>query len=64
MQDLDKNNDEVSMKYIEIGQEMDRVLHAICDTALKTHGMQMIGLINQLLASIKDDAASSGGSNP
>lgn len=51
------------MKYIEIGQEMDRVLHAICDSALKTHGMQMIGLINQLLASIKDDAASSDGNN-
>lgn len=45
------------MKYIEIGQEMDRVLHAICDSALRANGMQMIGLINQLLASIKDDAA-------
>ncbi len=57
------NNREDFMKYIEIGQDMDRVLHAICDSALKAHGMQMIGLINQLLASIKDDAASSADSN-
>ena len=44
------------MRYIEIEEDMDRVLHTICDAALKAGGMQMIGLINQVLASIKDDA--------
>lgn len=44
------------MKYIEIEQEMDKTLHAICDAALKAGGMQMIGLINQLIAAIKDDS--------
>jgi hypothetical protein len=51
------------MKYIEVEHEMDRVLHAICDVALKSGGMQMVGLINELLASIKDDAVSSDLSN-
>jgi hypothetical protein len=44
------------MKYLEIHAEMDRTLHAICDAALKSGGMQMIGLINQLIAAIKDDS--------
>lgn len=52
------------MKYIQVEQEMDRVLHSICDAALKSGGMQMIGLINQLLASIKDDANSPGSFQP
>ena len=44
------------MKYLEIEKDMDRTLHAICDAALKAGGMQMIGLINQLIAAIKDDS--------
>lgn len=58
---FNKNRYEVFMRYIEIGQEMDQVLHTICDTVLRANGMQMIGLINQLLSSIKDDAASAQG---
>jgi hypothetical protein len=43
------------MKYIEIEKEMDKNLHTLCDWALKAGGMQVFGLINQLLASIKED---------
>lgn len=43
------------MKYIEMEPNVDRILHEICDTALKAAGMQAFGLINQLLALIKDD---------
>lgn len=43
------------MKYIELDQDMERTIHAICDAALKASGMQVVGLVNQLVANIKDD---------
>jgi|GEM_PF-2994480 hypothetical protein len=43
------------MKYIEIDQNMEKTIHAICDAALKTAGMQAASLVNQLIAAIKDD---------
>ncbi|MBS0626536.1 MAG: hypothetical protein JSS32_10850 [Verrucomicrobia bacterium] len=43
------------MKYIELDSDMERTIHAICDAALKTGGMQVISLVNQLVASIRDD---------
>jgi hypothetical protein len=43
------------MKYIELDQNMETTIHAICDAALKSAGMQVVGLVNQLVASIKDD---------
>ena len=43
------------MKYIEIDQNMEKTIHAICDAALKAAGMQAASLVNQLIASIKDD---------
>jgi hypothetical protein len=45
------------MRYLEIEKDMERTLHEICDAALKAGGMQMIGLINQLIAAIKEDSA-------
>ena len=45
------------MKYIELEQDTERTFFTICDAALKAGGMQMIGLINQLISAIKDDSA-------
>ncbi|MES2274227.1 MAG: hypothetical protein V4487_08565 [Chlamydiota bacterium] len=40
-------------KYLTLDAETERMLHAICDQALKNGGMNMLASINQLIASIK-----------
>lgn len=42
------------MKYIEIDQDMDKVLAMLCDVALKDQGMQALSLVNQVIASVKE----------
>ena len=37
-------------------QDAERVLHTICDAALKAGGMQLFPIVNQLVNSIKDKA--------
>ena len=54
-QSYNKNHMEYFMKYIELDQEMEKTVHTICDAALKAGGMQVIALVNQLVASIQDD---------
>ena len=43
------------MKYIEIDSEMGKVLHVICDAALKAGGMQIIGSVNYVVSGIKEN---------
>lgn len=40
-------------KILEIEGDVEKVLVAICDAALKGHGMAIKGQIDQLIASIK-----------
>lgn len=42
------------MKYLEIDQEIDKILAMLCDTALKSQGLQVLPLVNQIVASVKE----------
>ena len=41
-------------RILEIDGEMEKVLHAILDAALKAGGMGMLGLVNQLISKVKE----------
>lgn len=42
-------------KYLEIDAEVEKLLHAVLDAALKAGGMMMHGIVNQLISSIKQE---------
>jgi hypothetical protein len=39
-------------KFLEITQEIDKVLTDLCDAALKKEGMRFFGTVNQLISAI------------
>lgn len=41
------------MKTLKIDQDVEKLLATVCDAALKTGGMQLLGVVNQLLTSIQ-----------
>lgn len=41
-------------RYLILDQETDQALSAICDSALKNHGMQVYGHVNKIVASIRE----------
>lgn len=41
-------------RILEIEGDVERLLHAVCDAALKNGGMAIIGHVNQLIGSIKN----------
>ncbi|MBX9744050.1 MAG: hypothetical protein K2X08_02430 [Chlamydiales bacterium] len=43
------------MKYIEIKEDSEKILNAVFDLALKSQGLQVANIVNQLIKSIKDD---------
>lgn len=45
-------------KILEITEETDKILVNICDAALKAGGMQIHGLVNQLINKIKIEESS------
>jgi|GEM_PF-3926584 len=40
-------------KFLEINQDMDRVLTELCDAALKREGMRLFGAVSQLVSAIQ-----------
>lgn len=40
-------------KFLEINQEMDRVLTELCDAALKKEGMRLFPVVTQLVSAIQ-----------
>lgn len=42
------------MKYLEIDQENDKALAIICDAALKAQGLQILPVVNQIVAAVKE----------
>lgn len=40
-------------RFLEITQEMDKVLTELCDASLKKDGMRMFGTVTQLISAIQ-----------
>jgi hypothetical protein len=40
-------------RVLEVEGEVEKLLHSVLDAALKAGGMQMHGIVNQLIAAIK-----------
>lgn len=45
------------MRFLEIEGEVEKLLHAVFDAALKAGGMQLLGSVNQLIQSIQTKEA-------
>jgi hypothetical protein len=40
-------------KFLEINQDMDKILTELCDAALKKEGMRLFGTVTQLISAIQ-----------
>lgn len=42
------------MKYLEINEQMEKILNAMCDVCLKSEGIKAHGWVNLLINNIKE----------
>lgn len=43
------------MKKLKINKEMEKIIHEIFDVALKSQGLQVAHLVNQVMAAIREE---------
>ncbi len=43
------------MKKLKINKEMEKIIYEIFDVALKSQGLQVAQLVNQVIAAIKEE---------
>lgn len=43
------------MKKLKITKEMEKIIHEIFDIALRSQGLQVAHLVNQVIAAIKEE---------